>query len=117
MFDGACLVNLIHDLSSQPTMDELGDLFQTYFERRYPAARIAIEGSSQFSRLFHDQVNTELKIIVNMERELGTLLSIACLPHPLLLSINTVGTGRGRWTRGHVQQHPSVAAALDVGQQ
>ncbi|KAH7059714.1 hypothetical protein BKA57DRAFT_445541 [Linnemannia elongata] len=59
MFDGACLVNLIHDLSSQPTMDELGDLFQTYFERRYPAARIAIEGSSQFSRLFHDQAQVE----------------------------------------------------------
>ncbi|KAG0288658.1 hypothetical protein BGZ96_007575 [Linnemannia gamsii] len=59
MFDGACLVNLIHDLSSQPTMDELGDMFQTYFERRYPAARIAIEGSSQFSRLFHDQAQVE----------------------------------------------------------
>ncbi|KAG0381012.1 hypothetical protein BGX24_001200 [Mortierella sp. AD032] len=59
MFDGACLVNLIHDLSSQPTMDDLGELFQTYFERRYPAARIAIEGSSQFSRLFHDQAQVE----------------------------------------------------------
>lgn len=37
-------------------MDNLGDMFQAYFERRYPAARIAIEGSSQFSKLFHDQV-------------------------------------------------------------
>ncbi|KAF9100250.1 hypothetical protein BGX23_000013 [Mortierella sp. AD031] len=59
MFDGACLVNLLHDLKGRPTMDELGDLFQTYFERRYPAARIAIEGSSQFSRLFHDQAQVE----------------------------------------------------------
>lgn len=56
IFDGACLVNLLHDLPSRPSMDDLGDMFQTYFERRYPAARIAIEGSSQFSRLFHDQV-------------------------------------------------------------
>ncbi|KAF9334406.1 hypothetical protein BG006_002244 [Podila minutissima] len=55
VFDGACLVNLIHDLPQDPTMDNLGDMFQAYFERRYPAARIAIEGSSQFSKLFHDQ--------------------------------------------------------------
>ncbi|KAI1314663.1 hypothetical protein EDD11_001916 [Mortierella claussenii] len=56
IFDGACLVNLIHDMPSCPSMQELSDMFQAYFERRYPAARIAIEGSSQFSRLFHDQV-------------------------------------------------------------
>ncbi|KAF9378550.1 hypothetical protein CPB97_009505 [Podila verticillata] len=55
VFDGACLVNLIHDLPQDPTMDNLGDMFQAYFEKRYPAARIAIEGSSQFSKLFHDQ--------------------------------------------------------------
>ncbi|KAF9964366.1 hypothetical protein BGZ70_006568 [Mortierella alpina] len=59
IFDGACLVNLLHDLPLRPSMDDLGDMFQTYFERRYPAARIAIEGSSQFSRLFHDQSQVE----------------------------------------------------------
>ncbi|KAK3827260.1 MAG: hypothetical protein JOS17DRAFT_231051 [Linnemannia elongata] len=80
MFDGACLVNLIHDLSARPTMDELGDLFQTYFERRYPAARIAIEGSSQFSRLFHDQVNTGLRIAGKKQRKLESLLLTACSP-------------------------------------
>ncbi|KAF9435744.1 hypothetical protein BGZ76_005607 [Entomortierella beljakovae] len=59
IFDGACLVNLIHDLPSGPTMQELGDLFHTYFKKRYPVARIAIEGSSQFSRLFNDQAQVE----------------------------------------------------------
>ncbi|KAF9427040.1 hypothetical protein BGZ94_005568 [Podila epigama] len=55
IFDGACLVNLLHDLPQNPSMEKLGDTFQTYFERRYPAARIAIEGSSQFVKLFNDQ--------------------------------------------------------------
>ncbi|KAG0347053.1 hypothetical protein BG004_000219 [Podila humilis] len=55
VFDGACLVNLIHDLPARPSMNDFGDMFQAYFERRYPAARIAIEGSSQFAKLFHDQ--------------------------------------------------------------
>ncbi|KAF9929910.1 hypothetical protein BGZ65_005573 [Modicella reniformis] len=59
IFDGACLVNLIHDLHGYPTMDDLGDLFQSYFERRYPAAQIAIQGSSQFLNLFHDQAQVE----------------------------------------------------------
>jgi len=71
MFDGACLVNLLHDLTSRPTMDDLGELFQTYFERRYPAARIAIEGSSQFSRLFHDQVNVKFRLLDIKDCERG----------------------------------------------
>ncbi|KAF9359563.1 hypothetical protein BGX34_008281 [Mortierella sp. NVP85] len=59
IFDGACLVNLIHDLTSYPTMENLGDLFQSYFEQRYPAARVAIESSSQFKKLFQNQSEIE----------------------------------------------------------
>ncbi|KAF9204400.1 hypothetical protein BGZ49_005329 [Haplosporangium sp. Z 27] len=59
IFDGACLVNLIHDLPSNPSMRDISDTFQTYFERRYPVARIAIEGSIQFSKLFNDQSQVE----------------------------------------------------------
>ncbi|KAG0309098.1 hypothetical protein BGZ99_000982 [Dissophora globulifera] len=55
IFDGACLVNLIHDLPTDPSMEDIGAMFHAYYEQRYPASRIAIEGSSQFARLFHDQ--------------------------------------------------------------
>ncbi|KAG0019781.1 hypothetical protein BGZ80_005282 [Entomortierella chlamydospora] len=59
IFDGACLVNLIHDLPSCPSMQDLAETFQSYFARRYPVARIAIEGSSEFAKLFNDQTQVE----------------------------------------------------------
>ncbi|KAF9166779.1 hypothetical protein DFQ26_006874 [Actinomortierella ambigua] len=55
LYDVATLVNLLHQLPPElPTVDDLGTLFHSYYEERYPAAQLAIAGATDFARLFQD---------------------------------------------------------------
>ncbi|KAG0242650.1 hypothetical protein BGW41_003753 [Actinomortierella wolfii] len=55
LYDVATLVNLLDQMQpGLPTVDDLGNLFQSYYEERYPAAQLAIAGATDFARLFQD---------------------------------------------------------------